>query len=71
MGKTTDKELKIEQEKKMVEDFVRRGKNDFGENRVTTFTGEDGSTIIRIANSANSVSRKEHTLPEHQRTIGD
>ena len=70
MGKTADREYKLEQEKKMVEDYIRKGKSDFGENCVTTFTGEDGSTIIRIANSASSISRKEHTLPEHARTMG-
>ncbi len=70
MGKTADREYKLEQEKKMVEEYVRKGKDDFGENRVTTYTGEDGSTIIRIANSATTISRKEHPLPEYQRTIG-
>ncbi len=70
MGKTIDKELKIEAEKKMVEDYIRKGKLDFGENRVTTYSGDDGSTIIRIANSSTNISRKEHNTPEYFRTAG-
>ena len=70
MGQTTNKELKLEAEKEMVEAYIRKGKIDFGENRVTTYTGEDGSTIIRIANDSNHLSRKEHNTPEHLRTIG-
>lgn len=70
MGRTADREYALSQERKKVEAYIERGKRDFGENHVTTFSGEDGSTIIRIENSATAVSRKEHQVPEHLRTFG-
>lgn len=70
MGKTADREFKLSEERRKVEEYIEKGKRDFGENHVTAYAGEDGSTIIRIANSANSVSRKEHQMPEHLRTSG-
>ena len=71
MGKTTERELKIQQEMKKVEAFLQKAKNDFGENNVTYFKGDDGSTIIRISNSKKTLTRKEHKTPEFLRKDGD
>ena len=71
MGKTTDRELAIEEKKAEVANLIRKAESDCGKKNVTYFTGEDGSSIIRIKNSRGTVSRKEHTLPEHVRKNGD
>ena len=71
MGQTTERELKIQKDKDLVDDFIRRAQSDFGEKNVTYFKGTDASSLILIKNSDTSISRKEHTLPEHLRKNGD
>lgn len=55
----------------MIQEYLKKAKSDFGSKNVTFYQGEDGSSIIRIKNDASGVTRKEHTLPEYQRKLGD
>lgn len=54
-----------------VQKYLKEARYDFGEQNVTFYQGEDGSSIIRIKNDVSGVTRKEHTFPEYRRKDGD
>lgn len=68
MGLKEEREFRLEE---LIGEHLNRARSDFGEQNVSHYKGDDGSTIIRIANNSSSVVRKVHSHPEYILRDGD